>query len=168
MPQRRINDLKAKKPPQRNRMSVLLQSKEPPLHHKPKSGNSPNFVDKKRGWTPRAKVRRQSSPPPAFLTPAETERLMDSITNPRDRAIFSLAYHRGLRASEIGMIEMRDYIAPTANERVGTLYCRRLKDSYSKIYSLTKSEEKELRAWLRVRSKQPGLIFASRQHTPNR
>ena len=77
------------------------------------------------------KIRRQTSPPPAFLTPGETERLMAVIQNPRDRAIFSLAYHRGLRASEIGMLEMRDYIAPNVNERVGTLYCRRLKDSFA-------------------------------------
>jgi integrase len=49
---------------------------------------------------------------------------------------------------------------------VGTLYCRRLKDSFSKIFDLTKGEEKELRAWLRIRGRQPGPLFPSRQNGP--
>jgi integrase len=93
-------------------------------------------------------------------------RSLGVITIPRDRAIFSIAYHRGLRATEIGMIEMRDYTPAALNERVGKLYCRRHKDSYSNIYDLSKAEEKELRAWLRIRGKQPGPLFPSRHHRP--
>jgi integrase len=39
---------------------------------------------------------------PAYLTPEEIVRLFAAITSPRDRAIFRLTYHRGLRASELG------------------------------------------------------------------
>lgn len=98
-----------------------------------------------------------------FLSMAEVKRLMAAISSPRDRALFSVAYHRGLRASEIGMLQMRDYTPPTINERTGRLYCQRLKDSDSKIYSLTRPEQKELRAWLRVRGDHEGPIFASRK-----
>jgi integrase len=86
---------------------------------------------------------------------------MAAIGSARDRAIFSVAYHRGLRASEVGMLQMRDYTPPTINERAGKLYCRRLKDSDSKIYQLTKPEHKELRAWLKVRGAHDGPIFPS-------
>jgi len=102
----------------------------------------------------------------AFLSQAEIHRLFGVITDVRNRAIFSIAYHRGLRASEIGMLEMRDYTPPTINQRVGALYCQRLKDSFSRLYDLTKVEEKDLRAWLRIRGRQPGPLFASREGTP--
>jgi hypothetical protein len=36
---------------------------------------------------------------------------MPIITRPRDRAIFSVACHRELRASEVVMRQMRDYTA---------------------------------------------------------
>jgi integrase len=142
MRERRINDLKPQTPPQFRRIPVLRNLKSA----KPK--------------------RRGAGGAIAFLSQAEIERLLGVITSPRDRAIFSIAYHRGLRASEVGMLEMRDYTPPTINARVGTLYCRRLKDSLSKIYDLTKGEEKELRAWFRLRGKQPGPLFPSRHNRP--
>lgn len=163
MPQRRIKQLPPQTAPECNKMPVLLNSKPKP--------KTPAAVRKARAVLAAHRKQceaqhRKTPPPPAFLTQAEIERLLAVITSPRDRAIFSIAYHRGLRASEIGMIEMRDYTPPTINARVGTLYCRRLKDSLSKIYDLTKGEEKELRAWFRVRGKQGGLMFASRQGGP--
>jgi integrase len=139
MPEPGINNLKAENGPEFNRIPVLLKSR---------------------------KRSRGAGGAPAFLTQAEIERLLAAITNPRDHAIFSIAYRRGLRASEVGMIELRDYTPATINERVGKLYCRRRKDSYSKIYDLTKGEDKELRAWLRMRGKQPGPMFPSRQSRP--
>jgi site-specific recombinase XerD len=99
--------------------------------------------------------------PTAFLSMSEIKSLMAAITRLRDRAIFSVAYHRGLRASEVGMLQMRDYTAPTINARTGGLYVRRLKDSDSKIYSPTRPEQKELRNWLRVRGDYEGPIFPS-------
>jgi integrase len=54
-------------------------------------------------------VARKSSRIPAYLTPEEIARLFAAIKSPRDRAIFRLAYHRGLRASELGIIQFSDY-----------------------------------------------------------
>ena len=45
----------------------------------------------------------------ARLSQEETDRLFRAITSERDRAIFRLAYHAGLRASEVGLLELRDY-----------------------------------------------------------
>jgi integrase len=104
--------------------------------------------------------------PPAYLSESELRRLMAVIASPSDRAIFSVAYHRGLRASEIGLLQYRDYTPPTINERAGKLYVRRLKDSDSKIYQLTKSEHKDLRTWLRIRGDWEGPLFPSAKRGP--
>jgi integrase len=42
-----------------------------------------------------------------FLTQDETRRLFDAIDSKRDYAIFLLAYRHGLRASEVGMLQLR-------------------------------------------------------------
>ena len=102
----------------------------------------------------------------SFLTKPEIEHLLNAATNPRDHAMISIGYHRGLRASEIGLLEMRDYTPPAPNERVGKLYCRRLKDSQSKVYDLTRAEQRDLNPWLRIRGKDPGPLFPSRNHRP--
>lgn len=52
---------------------------------------------------------RRAPSEPDFLTDPEWERLYNVITNVRDRAIFQVALHAGLRASEVGMLQMRDY-----------------------------------------------------------
>src|SRR5437899_3345064 len=44
-----------------------------------------------------------------FLTEDELARLFSVIHSIRDRAIFQLAYRAGLRASEVGLLQMRDY-----------------------------------------------------------
>ena len=43
-----------------------------------------------------------------FLTLDETRRLFTGITNKGDKAIFLLAYRHGLRASEIGLLQISD------------------------------------------------------------
>src|SRR5437899_12426621 len=45
----------------------------------------------------------------SFLREEEIDRLFSVIDSVRDRAIFRLAYHSGLRASEIGMLQLRDH-----------------------------------------------------------
>jgi type 1 fimbriae regulatory protein FimB/type 1 fimbriae regulatory protein FimE len=97
--------------------------------------------------------------PPQYLTPEEIERLFRVITSVRDRAAFRVAYHRGLRASELGLLRFSDY-RPTA----GRLYVRRLKGSHSGEYHLTHVEQQALRAWLRDRGTAPGPLFVSRNH----
>jgi integrase len=53
--------------------------------------------------------KRKKQSLPAYLTEEELTKLFHVIKNPRDRAIFCVAYHRGLRASELGMIQLADY-----------------------------------------------------------
>jgi len=43
------------------------------------------------------------------LSEDEIARLFSVISSVRDRAIFQVAYRAGLRASEIGMLQLRDY-----------------------------------------------------------
>jgi len=89
------------------------------------------------------------------------EGLFRVITSVRDRALFRLAYHRGLRASELGLLQFSDY-----RPNVGRLFVRRLKGSHSGEYHLTQAEQQALRAWLRERGGAPGPLFVSRNHHP--
>jgi type 1 fimbriae regulatory protein FimB len=94
-----------------------------------------------------------------YLTQQEIERFFRAIQSKRDRAIFRLVYHRGLRAHEIGILELDDFRA-----RDGVLYVKRGKGSISREYSLVNNELKALRAYLREeRGTAPGPLFPSRQ-----
>ena len=57
------------------------------------------------------KKRKPHKKAMSFLSEEEIERLFGVIASVRDRAIFQLAYRAGLRASEIGMLQLRDYDA---------------------------------------------------------
>ena len=46
---------------------------------------------------------------PKYLTEEELTRLFAVIKSVRDRAIFRIAYHRGLRAGEVALLQMDDY-----------------------------------------------------------
>jgi integrase len=89
---------------------------------------------------------------PAYLTAEEIRRLFAVIESPRDRAIFRVTYHRGLRASEVGMIQVGDYHA-------GRLLIKRLKGSNGGEYELVKVERQALRAWIQQRGTEPGPLF---------
>src|SRR5579862_5592002 len=91
-----------------------------------------------------------------YLTEEEITRLFKVIDSVRDRAIFRVGYHRGLRASEVGLLQMSDYRAAA-----GRLYVHRLKEGHSGEYVLTGVEEKALKAWLKERGDEPGPIFIS-------
>ena len=95
-----------------------------------------------------------------YLTEEELSRLFRVITSTRDKAIFRFGYHRGLRVSEIGMLQMSDY-RPSA----GRLYIHRLKEGHSGEYALTDIEQKVLKAWLKERGDEEGSIFISRRRT---
>jgi site-specific recombinase XerD len=106
-------------------------------------------------------MKRKSRPVPEYLTEEEIERLFRAITDVRDRAMFRLAYHRGLRASELGKLTLSDY-RPTA----GRLLVHRLKGSRSGEYHLMAEEQAALRVWLRKRGTAAGPLFPSRNHRP--
>jgi integrase len=56
------------------------------------------------------KPRPDATPAPelTFLTQDEVRRLFAVITGMRDRALFPLAYHHGLRASEVSLLQRQD------------------------------------------------------------
>jgi len=115
---------------------------------------------------PRKRRSRKKAAPP-FLQFDELERLFKAITNSgqptsiRDRAIFRIAYHAGLRASEVGALDMRDY-----NARTDRIFVNRLKGSNSGDHHLSREESRALKAWLKIRGSQPGVIFASKKRSP--
>jgi integrase len=105
--------------------------------------------------------KKRAKAAPSYLQLEEVERLFKAITGPRDRAIFRLAYHAGLRASEVGMLELRDY-----QPRTDRLYVHRLKGSNSGEHHLCREEAKALKAWLKQRGNAPGPIFLSKKRRP--
>src|SRR2546425_5662194 len=104
---------------------------------------------------PKAKRKRKTV---SFLREEEIERLFSVIDLVRDRAIFRLAYHAGLRASEIGMLQLRDY-APKAAK----IFVHRLKGSNSGEHHLMREEARALRAWLPCASNSAKPPRASRR-----
>ena len=94
-----------------------------------------------------------------YLTRGEIEAFFREIKSVRDRAIFRLTYHRGLRASEVALLQLGDW-----DQREGVLLVHRLKGSKSAPYTLLPVEATALRAWLKVRGATPGPIFLSRDH----
>jgi integrase len=103
--------------------------------------------------------RKRTGPP--FLQFEEVERLFRVITSVRDRSLFRLAYHAGLRASEVGMLDLRDY-----NARTDCLFIHRLKGSNSGDHHLCREESRTLKAWLKIRGSEPGILFPSRKNRP--
>jgi len=89
----------------------------------------------------------------------EVRRLMRVITSKRDRSAFLIAYNRGLRAHEVGLLMLSDF-------NRDRLFVRRGKGSISQEYSLTAEELHALRMWIRERGKAPGPLFPSRNHRP--
>ncbi len=82
-----------------------------------------------------------------FLTQDEVKRLFAVIKRKRDRALFTLAYHHGLRASEVGLLQITDL-----DLKQGRISIHRVKDSSSGVYPLQPSDMKLIRAYLRERS----------------
>jgi type 1 fimbriae regulatory protein FimB/type 1 fimbriae regulatory protein FimE len=93
-----------------------------------------------------------------YLEAREIARLFAVIKSKRDRAIFRLAYHRGLRAHEIGVIKYSDF-----RDRDGILFVYRGKGSIPRDHTLTDEELRALRFWIKERGTAPGPMFPSRQ-----
>lgn len=93
-----------------------------------------------------------------YLTEAESEKFFSGIRRLRDKALFQVIYHRGLRAHEAGLLQMSDL-----NMKDGTLFVRRGKNSFQRTYRLLPIELHALTIWLRERGKQAGPIFPSQK-----
>lgn len=97
-----------------------------------------------------------------YLDELELEALFKAIgTHPRDRAIFEVAFHRGLRASEVGLLKFDHFRA-----RDRHLTIPRLKGGPTHDFLLTDREMVALRGWIRTRGTAPGPLFPSRNSRP--
>lgn len=132
-----------------------------------------SFIGKKRGFSRSAtqstgtgkvkkSYRTEELSSSKYMTTEEIQALFRVIKSKRDKAIFRLTYHRGLRAHEVGLLEMADY-----RDRDGILYVTRGKGSVSREHRLNEEELRCLRAYLRhERGTAPGPLFPSRQGNP--
>jgi integrase/recombinase XerD len=96
-----------------------------------------------------------------FLTQPELRALFRFMTPKRDRALFLVAYRHGLRASEVGLLQVDDL-----NPAQQRLTIHRLKRSLSGIYPLRAAEVTALKAYLRKRKSQSPNLFLSQRGTP--
>jgi type 1 fimbriae regulatory protein FimB len=97
-----------------------------------------------------------------YLTVPEKDRFFRVIDSVRDRAIFRLLFHHGLRASEIGKLEMSDFRQGT-QMHLDRLLIHRLKGSISGETAMIPEAAKCLRAWVRTRGYLEGPLFPSRE-----
>jgi type 1 fimbriae regulatory protein FimB len=94
------------------------------------------------------------------FTQTELKALLSVIKSPRDKAIFTVAYFRGLRASEVGMLQLSSY-----KRADGRLHVVRLKRSLSSTALLSPQEKTALNKWIKVRGTEPGPMFPSNRKT---
>jgi len=85
-------------------------------------------------------------------------RLFAVITSKRDRALFQLAYHHGLRASEVSLFQREDVHA-----KQGRIDIPRVKGSIAKTSPLQPDDLRCLRASLQTRDDDaPSLLISTR------
>ena len=109
------------------------------------------------------KPRQDATPPPeiTFLTQDEVRRLFAVITSKRDRALFQLAYHHGLRASEVSLLQRDDI-----HEKHGRIYIPRVKGSIATTYPMQPEDVRLVRAYLRTRDDDSPYLFISMRGIP--
>jgi integrase/recombinase XerD len=96
-----------------------------------------------------------------FLAQPELRSLLQVITRKRDRALFLVAYRHGLRASEVGMLQIDEL-----NLEQQRMTIQRLKGSLAGIHPLRADEVKALKAYLRERKSPSPTLFLSQRGKP--
>ncbi len=96
-----------------------------------------------------------------FLTQEEVQRLFSAIKTKRDRAIFAVAYRHGLRASEVGMLQLTDL-----DLKAGRITINRVKGSMSGTYPLKPDTVKLLRSYIKSRKDASPYLFISNRGLP--
>src|SRR2546427_12932977 len=91
---------------------------------------------------------------PKYLTQDEVRRLLTSITSVRDRALFALIYHYGLRVDEAAALTVEDIDLKNHRIRI-----RRLKNGIGGEKPLWRNTAKLLRTYLRGRRNVPAYRF---------
>jgi integrase len=95
---------------------------------------------------------------PKYLTQDELKRFFATIDSPRDRALFGLIYHHGLRVDEATAITIHD--VDLKNHRIRI---RRLKNGVGGEKPLWQHTAKLLRAYVRVRKDAGPYLFTGRE-----
>ena len=95
---------------------------------------------------------------PKYLTQDELKRFFGVIRSPRDRALFGVIYHYGLRVDEAPMLSLED-----ANLKDNRIRLRRLKNGLGGEKPLWRDTAKALRAYLRMRKDAGPYLFTGRQ-----
>ena len=98
-----------------------------------------------------------------FLTPDELRRLLGVIKRAslRDYAIILTAYRHGLRASEIGLLQISDLDLRRLQLRI-----HRLKGSFGGQHVMQPDELRAIKAWLRNRPHESPYLFTSNRRSP--
>jgi integrase len=98
-----------------------------------------------------------------FLSPDELRRLLAVAkkANPRDYAILLTAYRHGLRASEVGLVQIADLDFRRFQIRV-----HRLKGSFGGQHLMQPDEMKAIKAWLKARGFESPYVFTSNRRSP--
>lgn len=95
---------------------------------------------------------------PKYLTQDELSRFFGGIHSPRDRALFALIYHYGLRVDEATALTLEDF--DLRNHRIRV---RRLKNGLGGEKPLWRHTAKLLRAYLRIRKDAGPYLFTGRE-----
>ena len=128
-------------------------------------GHNVRFVEKPNKTGVLKKAKRKARKLPPYLTIPEKDRFFKAIRSPRDRAIFRLLYHHGLRASEIGKLQLSHY-RQGSDIDLDRIYIHRLKGSVSGECAVVPTAAVAVRAWLKRRGIKPGTLFPSRKGGP--
>jgi integrase len=95
---------------------------------------------------------------PSYLTQRQVRQLFASISNPRDRALFSLAYAYGLRVGEIVLLDRNDIDLERGRIRI-----RRLKGGLSGERPIFQNLIPLLRQYLESRKDEEEALFVGLQ-----
>jgi integrase/recombinase XerD len=96
-----------------------------------------------------------------YFTQDELRRLFAVIKSKRDKGLFYLAYHHGLRASEVSLLQRTDI-----QDRQGRIYVHRIKGSVSKVYPIQPEDMRRIRSYLRSRKDDSPYLFVSNRGMP--
>ena len=95
---------------------------------------------------------------PKYLSQDELQRFFAAIPSLRDRALFAVIYHYGLRVDEATALTLEDLDLKNHRIRV-----RRLKNGLGGEKPLWRHTAKQLRAYLRVRTSSGPYLFTGRE-----
>jgi integrase/recombinase XerD len=96
--------------------------------------------------------------PPKYLTQDELKHFFEAIESPRDKALFGLIYHYGLRVNEALMLTISD-----VNFKTHRITIRRLKNGLGGEKPLWRHTAKLVRTYLRVRRDVGPYLFTGQK-----